>query len=466
MAIKHIRSTLFGILLLQQQLTKAHTVDLQPYEKLTTGRERISLNDDWRFWRSEKNPDGITYDNRTDTPQGNVTYLRPWILPNANEFIPDESKHYQIPSSAPNVSIPYVASTFDDGAWEAVTLPHDWAIKGPFYVGYPTAITGGMGRLPTQGVGWYRRKISVSAADKGKITYLDIDGAMSYAIVWLNGKLVGGWPYGYNSFRLDLTPYLKSGDDNQLSIRLDNPVDSSRWYPGAGIYRNVWLTKVDPTHIAHWGTYVTTKDVSAESATIDITVQVESKSNATERFAVVTDLHIYDPKTKEIGEKVAQFPQTILNPTTGKKQTVNASITITNPRLWGPPPLQKPNMYTAVTRLATGGNTTTYDTYETPFGVRSFAYSGDQGLSVNGERLRIQGVNQHCHDLGALGSAWNARAAERQLEVLRDLGVNAIRMAHNPPALELLDLCDRMGFIVMVRSLSKNLLYLSVNMHM
>ena len=281
---------------------------------------------------------------------------------------------------------------------------------------------------------------------------------MSYAIVWLNGNLVGGWPYGYNSFRLDLTPHLKEGDDNQLAIRLDNPVDSSRWYPGGGIYRNVWLTKVEPTHIGHWGTYITTKDVSAESATIEITIQVENTLNATERLAVVTDVHIYDPETKQTGEKVAQFPRTIVEPITGKS-TVNASVTITSPRLWGPPPTQKPNMYVAITRLCTNDNASTYDTYETPFGVRSFSYSGDQGLSVNGERLRIQGVNQHCHDLGALGSAWNTRAAERQLEVLRDLGVNAIRMAHNPPAPELLELCDRMGFIVMVRLCSYELLH-------
>ncbi|KAH7402601.1 glycoside hydrolase superfamily [Pyrenochaeta sp. MPI-SDFR-AT-0127] len=315
-------------------------------------------------------------------------------------------------------------------------------------MGNPTPVGGGMARLPSQGVGWYRRKLSVTAEDKGKVTYLDIDGAMSYAVVWLNGHLVGGWPYGYNSFRLDLTPYLKPGDDNQLAIRLDNPLNSSRWYPGGGIYRNVWLTKVERVHIAHWGTYITTKDVSADAATIELAVQVESKGNATQQVEVATDVHVYDAKAGKRGEKVAEFPRSSLS-LSGGKQSTNGSISINGPRLWGPPPAQKPNLYVAVTRLFRKGSAAPIDTYETRFGIRSFTYSGDNGLLVNGDRVQIQGVNQHCHDLGALGSAWNTRAAERQLEALRELGVNAIRMAHNPPAPELLELTDRMGFVVM-----------------
>lgn len=192
----------------------------QSYGFQHTGRQRISINRDWRFWRSETNPDGITYDNRTDTPQQGVTYLRPYILPSANDFILDPSKRYEAPSTSPPTNISYAQSVFDDSTWESVTLPHDWAIKGPFYEGDGVPVTGGMGRLPIQGVGWYRKKIAVTAEDLKKVVYLDIDGAQSYAIVWLNGNLVGGWPYGYNSFRLDLTSYLKAGDDNQLAIRL------------------------------------------------------------------------------------------------------------------------------------------------------------------------------------------------------------------------------------------------------
>lgn len=446
-----LRLASWGLLLLRSHFGDAKAIKLRQYDIPSTpsvGRERISINTDWHFWRSEKNPDGVTYDNRTDTPQGNITYLRPWVLPNANEFISDVANHYEAPPSGPAIKIPYVDSTFDDGDWENVNLPHDWAIKGPFYVGDPTPIPGSMGRLPSQGVGWYRKKISVTAEDSGKTIYLDIDGAMSYAIVWLNGELVGGWPYGYNSFRLDLTPHLQPGDNNQLAIRLDNPLKSSRWYPGGGLYRNVWLTKVMPVHVAHYGTHISTKDVSEKSATVELVVSVESKSNASQQVEVATDIHIYDSKTGEAGEKVAQFPRTSVALSAGKKSS-SASVTIENPRLWGPPPSQKPHLYVAVTRLLSNGSNTVVDKYETRFGIRSLTFSGVDGLSVNGEHIRIQGVNQHCHDLGALGSAWNYRAAERQLEKLQELGVNAIRMAHNPPATELLDLTDSMGFIVM-----------------
>jgi beta-galactosidase len=210
---------LLGLCLLQQ-LVGAHIIQSRRYRTQPTGRQRISINSDWRFWRSETNPDGITYDNRTDTPQQGVTYLRPYILPSANDFILDSSKHYVAPPGNPGSNISYVKNAFDDSTWESITLPHDWAIKGPFYEGDDVPVTGGMGRLPIEGVGWYRRKISVTAEDQTKIVYLDIDGAMSYAMVWLNGNLVGGWPYGYNSFRLDLTPYLNAGDDNLLAIRL------------------------------------------------------------------------------------------------------------------------------------------------------------------------------------------------------------------------------------------------------
>ena len=447
MAITAVWIVCLGLLSLHN-IADAYAVRTNQYKTPSSGRERISINEEWRFWRSEKNPDGITYDNRTDTPQGNVTYLRPWILPNANQFIPDTSKHYETPSSEPVIDIPYVQNRFDDSAWEDVTLPHDWAIKGPYYIGNPTPITGSMARLPSQGVGYYRRKLSMAAEDVDKTIYIDIDGAMSYAMVWLNGHLVGGWPYGYNSFRLDLTPYLEPGDDNLLAIRLDNPVDSSRWYPGAGLYRNVWLTKVHPVHVAHWGTYISTKDVFAESATVDIVVQIEGKSNYNQEVEIATDVHVYDAHTKSVGDKVAEFSSKSLI-LSGGKQAVNATVDIDHPQLWGPPPGQEPNMYVAVTRILSNGSSDPVDVYETPFGIRSFTYSGEKGLSVNGEHVRIQGVNQHCHDLGALGSAWNDRAAERQLEALRELGVNAIRMAHNPPAPELLEMTDRMGFVVM-----------------
>ena len=172
--------------------------------------------------------------------------------------------------------VAYVQPDFDDSAWQQINLPHDWAIEGPFI----RSGGGGMGRLPSAGVGWYRKKLDIPAGDAGKSIFLDVDGAMSYATVWLNGQLVGGWPYGYQSWQVDLTPYVKPGDANELVIRLDNPPNSSRWYPGGGIYRNVWLEKTGPVHVAHWGTYITTPAVSSSSATVNLKVTVNNDSNA------------------------------------------------------------------------------------------------------------------------------------------------------------------------------------------
>ncbi len=200
-----------------------------------------------------------TRPSESDLAHSSDSVLKKWILPTANDFINDTARHHQRPAGNPGNDFPFVQNSFNDEAWEQVSLPHDWAIKGPFYEGPKPEVGGGMGRLPGQGVAWYRRKLTMTETDKGKSIYLDIDGAMSYAMVWLNGNLVGGWPYGYNSFRLDLTPYLKFGGDNQLAIRLDNPNQSSRWYTGGGLYRNVWLTKLAPVHVAQWGTFIRTK---------------------------------------------------------------------------------------------------------------------------------------------------------------------------------------------------------------
>jgi beta-galactosidase len=426
-------------------------------------RERININEGWRFMRYTSEPDKLIYDVRPDVTDRNdnvvadtkpteaVTVassqqvLKKWILPAANDFIKDLAKHHQRPDGNPGDDFLFVQNNFNDSAWEQINLPHDWAIKGPFYEGANAVVGGGMGRLPSQGVAWYRRKLNIPKSDNGKTIYLDIDGAMSYAIVWLNGNLVGGWPYGYNSFRLDLTPFIKAGGDNQLAIRVDNPPNSSRWYPGGGIYRNVWLTKVNPVHVAQWGTFISSKNVSASSAIVDLSVNVENKSNVDKSIGVVTEVYYLNDKLKSAGRKVATFPTSVLAVQAGKKSKVENSVVIKNPLLWGPPPAQKPNLYVAVTRLYANGKPV--DEYETRFGIRSLKFDPLKGLFVNTKPVRIQGVNQH-HDLGALGAAFNTRAAQRQLEILRDLGCNAIRMAHNPPAPELLDLTDRMGFLI------------------
>lgn len=426
-------------------------------------RQRISINEGWRFMRYSSTPDHLIYDERpvvantndnvvADTkPADSVLAtsseksLKKWILPAANDFIKDPAKHYQRPAGTPGSDFPFVQTSFNDNEWEQVNLPHDWAIKGPFYTGDRAEVGGGMGRLPSQGVAWYRKKIQIPSSDAGKSIYLDIDGAMSYAMVWCNGMLAGGWPYGYNSFRLDLTPYLKPGGDNQLAIRIDNPNYSSRWYPGAGIYRNVWLTKLNPVHIAQWGTFISSRDVFNSSATLDLDVDIENKSTTNQNIEAVTEVYFLNDRLERMGTAVVKFPVSIIMVPAGKKTKTRSSVILNNPLLWGPPPLQKPYLYSAITHLYSNGKPV--DEYETHFGVRSLQFDPLKGVLVNGLPVHIQGVNQH-HDLGALGAAFNTRAAQRQLELLAEMGCNAIRLAHNPPAPELLDLTDRMGFLV------------------
>lgn len=445
-----------GIVSLCLLLHAGMNAQVSPVQK---SRERISINEGWQFMRYEGEGDSLIYDERPDVVDRNDNKvadtrateeriavssnraLKKWILPSANDFISDPAKHHQRPEGDPGKDFPFVQLHFDDKKWKQVNLPHDWAIEGPFYKEEDAIVGGGMGRLPVQGIAWYRKKINIPANDKGRRIYLDIDGAMSYAMVWLNGKLVGGWPYGYNSFRLDLTPYVQYGASNQLAIRVDNPTNSARWYPGAGLYRNVWLVKTDPVHIAQWGSFITTRNISATAATIDIAIQVENRTNKHEKIGINTDVFL----SGKNGKKIASTGLSVLTIQANTKSKGEASLTVNNPQLWGPPPAQKPAMYRAVTSLYKNGKL--IDRYETAFGIRDVQFDPEKGIIVNGMPLRIQGVNQH-HDLGALGAAFNVRAAERQLQLLQELGCNAIRLAHNPPAPELLNLTDRMGFLV------------------
>ena len=428
-------------------------------------RERISINDSWRFMRYEthEEADNLIYDIRPEvTGQveariadsrpteavevGQVQeVLKPWILPAANPFINDVAKHHVRPDGNPGGNFPFVQKDFDDSQWREITLPHDWGIEGPFLEGWDAEVGGGMGRLASHGVAWYRRKIDIPESDAGKTVFLDIDGAMSYAMVWLNGNLVGGWPYGYNSWRLDLTPYMLPGGDNQLAIRIDNPPHSARWYPGGGIYRNVWLVKTNMVHVGHWGTYITARDISKTSATIDISVMVDSFSDSDKAIEISTKIYEIDEQLNPGEKALAIFPAIRKEIASGQSTTAEGAVKLKNPKLWGPPPTQKPNLYLAITEIFADGMPV--DRYETRFGVRTVDFDPERGVVINGEHIVLQGVNQH-HDLGALGAAFNTRAAERQLEILREMGCNAIRMAHNPPAPELLELTDRMGFLV------------------
>lgn len=414
-------------------------------------------------YASEEQADSLEYDVRPDysehqddkpadakpTAAVHLTadshFLKPWILPTANPFIANPDERHLRPAGNPGADFPFVQPEFDDSHWAAVTLPHDWAIAGPFMAGDGAAVGGGMGRLPSPGVAWYRRTLPLSEVDRGRAIYLDIDGAMSYAMVWLNGDLVGGWPYGYNSWRLDLTPYVNWDGPNQLAIRLDNPPASARWYPGGGLYRNVWLVKTHPVHVAHWGTTVRTLAADAKSATLSLGVALENNSSQALAVSVTTDIFELD-ELDQIGEKpVAELPAAPLTLAAQTRVSHVAELTLAKPKLWGPKSTQTPHRYIAISTVWHDGRL--IDEYRTPFGIRTLAFDADKGLLVNGEPVYIQGVNQH-HDLGALGAAFNVRAAERQLLLLREMGANAIRLAHNPPAPELLTLTDKMGFLV------------------
>ena len=425
-------------------------------------RERISINDDWRFTRNDQVAD--TTGSAATEPTDNLDYPRnprrsrrgatttpnvdiisgiaAFILPTGNDFIADPAKRYARPAGNFGANVPYVSSNFNDADWRKLDLPHDFAIEGPF----STEGGGGMGRLPSAGIAWYRKHLAIAASDAGKQIYLDIDGSMSYTTVWCNGQIVGGWPYGYTSWRVDLTPYVKFGSDNVLAIRLNNPPKSSRWYPGGGIYRNVWLVKTAPVHVGHWGTYVTTPKVSSESATIVLKVTVNNDSKVNAKVRVATRIFEIDSEDRRIGNAVASISPVKLKIKSGKKKTVKTKGTISNPELWGTGPNQRPNRYVAVTTVEQDDKTV--DTYETIFGIRTLKFDPDEGFFLNGEHIELKGVCNH-HDLGALGAAVNYRALQRQLEMLADMGCNAIRTAHNPPAPELLDLADKMGFLVM-----------------
>jgi beta-galactosidase len=391
-------------------------------------RERININRDWRY--QEHDPQEV------DSAL-HYTRLKPYLLPCANDFILFGKKHIR-PKGNPGNEIAYVKPDFDDSNWRQLNLPHDWAIEGPFNIDYD----GATGKLPYWGIRWYRKTIDLPQEDKGKQIYLDIDGAMSYASVWCNGNYVGGWPYGYTSFRLDLTPYLKPGQRNVLAIRLDNPNDASRWYPGGGIYRNVWLVKTSPVHVSQWGTFVRNVNVTKEKATMEMSVRMENHTNKDVRVTVQTSVYLQDKDGIPVGKEVADFRNEEIIVRKKSKITTAARFCVKNPQLWD---IDAPDCYVAVSRIMVGGKE--IDRYETSFGIRNAEFTLENGFMLNGRKVPIKGVCMH-HDLGALGAAFNIVAAERQLRIMKEMGANAIRTSHNPPAPELVALCDRMGFLM------------------
>jgi beta-galactosidase len=397
-------------------------------------RERLSLDAGWRF----------TQGDPADAA-GKLDYnkIKDWVAATGTEFTTNAAlAAKERPAGNPGGGdISYAENGFDDSHWRLLNLPHDWGIEGPFQQAYP----GDTGKLPWWGIGWYRKHLDVPATDKGRKIYLAVDGAMSYATVWLNGRFVGGWPYGYASWQVDLTPFVKYGADNVIAIRLDNPPASSRWYPGGGIYRNVWLVKTGPLHIAHWGTYITTPEVDASAATVKIQVNVDNDTDTNAEVTVRNEIFELGADGGK-GKFVASLAPDGANIAAHQSRLSEGRIILKHPKLWN---LETPQRYVLVTSIEQNGKS--LDSYETPFGIRTIQFTADNGFLLNGKRVRIQGVCDHS-DLGALGTAINTRALERQIEILKEMGCNAIRTSHNPPAPELLDLCDTMGMLVMDES--------------
>ena len=307
-------------------------------KKSDSQRERICLNTGWRFQKND--PEGVT--ERLDYAR-----LKPYLLPWANDFI-KTGKKYDRPAGNPGSTHPYAKTDFDDSSWRKLNLPHDWAIEGPFNIDYE----GSTGKLPYWGIAWYRRSFDLEADDAEKRIYLDIDGAMSYSSVWCNGNYVGGWPYGYASYRLDLTPYVKAGKKNVLAIRLDNPDKSSRWYPGAGIYRNVWLVKTSSVHVAQWGTFVKNNKVSDKEAVMDMSVSLINHGKDKVKAVVVNDIYEADETGAPKGGIVASVSEKNVE-LRGKLPTeLQFKFSVKSPKLWD---IESPNRYVEVTRVNVSG---------------------------------------------------------------------------------------------------------------
>lgn len=324
---------------------------------------------------------------------------------------------------------------YNDAAWRKLSLPHDWSIEGAFNEQEPATTQGGA--LPT-GTGWYRKTFVLPKSANKKLVSIEFDGIYRNSEVWINGHWLGKRPYGYSSFQYDLTSYLKDAPaKNVIAVKVDNSQQpNSRWYSGSGIYRNVRLVVRDELSVAHWGVFISSASITNTKAVVDIQVSIENKSGKKSTAQVYTA--IYDAKGKQVARELPYLLTMESN-----DETIQRSLTIASPHCWS---VDDPYLYKAITKIVRNGKV--IDEVTTSFGIRSFHFDASKGFFLNKKPLKILGVCNH-HDLGALGAAVNVRAMERQLEILKAMGVNAIRTAHNPPAPELLDLCDRMGFLVM-----------------
>jgi len=326
------------------------------------------------------------------------------------------------------------APSFPDSSWRAVDLPHDWSIESKPDKDDPSAAGGG---FFAGGTGWYRKTFRVPANWTGKRVSVEFDGVYRDSTVYLNGRRLGVHPYGYTSFRFDLTPELNYSGVNVLAVRVDNSAQpNSRWYSGSGIYRHVRVVVTDPTHVAHWGVFVTTPEATSSSAKVSIRTRVANESSSV--GGVTVESRLLDTQGNRIGSALSKLR---IGP--GKEEEAPQEIAVTNPALWSP---ESPTLYRAVSTIRSDGKVT--DQVTTPFGIRSLAWSAEKGLLLNGKPVKLTGGSVH-HDNGPLGAAAFDRAEERKVELLKAAGMNAVRTAHNPPSPAFLDACDRLGLLVL-----------------
>lgn len=347
-------------------------------------------------------------------------------------------------------NVNFADPSFNDKGWQSVVVPHDWAIYGPFSSKNDmqnvailqdgqteaTEHAGRTGGLPFVGVGLYRTQFEVPQYKKGKRVTVLFDGAMANSEVYVNGKKVGGWPYGYNSFHFDITDFIQEGKKNTLAVKLMNRPEQSRWYPGAGLYRNVHIIVTENVHIPVWGTYVTTPVVKKDFAKVNLKVKVKN-AVANQKYELKTIIKdISGNKVSEIKTTLSEFDN----------EEFQQDLIVKNPKLWT---LEQPHLYTAESTLYDAGKP--LDTYKTTFGIRTIEIKPNDGFYLNGEKTVFKGVCMH-HDLGPLGAAVNDAAIRRQIRIMKDMGVNAIRTSHNMPAPELVKACDEMGMMLMVET--------------
>lgn len=409
------------------------------WEKKTANPFSVEISDDGRTWKEVSKSRAPGESEDVVDFKATARYVRvnadgataQWA--SIRELEVRDSAGKKLDPKAPDAEaeLSPAAAAFKDSGWRALDLPHDWAIEGPFRMD----IENETGKLPWVGIGWYRKTFDMPDSATARKVFLDFDGAMAQPKVFVNGKLAGEWKYGYSSFRIDISSYIKPGAKNTVAVRVENVPNSTRWYPGGGLYRHVWIVESPQIHIAEWGVYVTTPKATASGATVATETTVDNTTSASATLRVKQEV--------SDGPKVIATAEANVAVEAGASGTAKSSLEVASPKLWD---LKTPFLYSLRTSVYDGEKL--IDSHITPFGIRDIHWDAKEGFMLNGKKVVINGVCQH-HDLGPLGAAVHTRAMERQIEILQEMGCNAIRTSHNPPAPEFLDLCDRMGVLVM-----------------